>query len=62
MLPTKLFDYDLPPELIARYPAARRDGSRMMVLDRVTGAAEIHPFSDILNYLTPGDAIICNKI
>ena len=41
MLPTKLFDYDLPQELIARYPAPRRDGSRMMVLDRVTGAAEI---------------------
>ena len=61
MLPTKLFDYELPPELIARYPAARRDGSRMMVLDRVTGKTEIHPFSDILNYLSPGDAIICNN-
>ena len=61
MLPTKLFDYELPPELIARYPAARRDGSRMMVLDRVTGETEIHPFSDILNYLSPGDSIICNN-
>ena len=61
MLPTSLFDYELPPELIARYPAPRRDGSRMMVLDRKTGEAEIHPFSDILNYLSPGDAIICNN-
>ena len=61
MLPTALFDYDLPAELIARYPAARRDGSRMMVLDRITGEAEIHPFSDILNYLSPGDAILCNN-
>ena len=33
----------------------------MMVLDRVTGETEIHPFSDILNYLSPGDAIICNN-
>ncbi|MBE6391096.1 MAG: tRNA preQ1(34) S-adenosylmethionine ribosyltransferase-isomerase QueA [Lentisphaerae bacterium] len=61
MLPTSLFDYELPPELIARYPAERRDGSRMMVLDRITGETEIHPFSDILNYLSPGDAIICNN-
>ena len=61
MLPTALFDYELPPELIARYPAPRRDASRMMVLDRVTGEAEIHPFSDILNYLSPGDAILCNN-
>ena len=61
MLPTSLFDYELPSELIARYPAPRRDGSRMMVLDRKTGEAEIHPFSDILNYLSPGDAIICNN-
>ena len=61
MLPTSLFDYKLPPELIARYPAARRDGSRMMVLDRKTGECEIHPFTDILTYLAPGDAIICNN-
>ena len=61
MLATSLFDYELPPELIARYPAAHRDGSRMMVLDRKTGHAEIHPFTDIVNYLSSGDAIICNN-
>ena len=61
MLATKLFDYDLPEELIARYPAEKRDGSRMMVLDRTTGETEIHPFRDILNYLAPGDALICNN-
>ena len=61
MLATKLFDYDLPEEFIARYPAESRDGSRMMVIDRITGETEIHPFSDILNYLNPGDALICNN-
>ena len=52
MLATRLFDYDLPESFIARYPAATRDGSRMMVLDRRTGEIEIHPFSDIVNYLS----------
>lgn len=61
MLATRLFDYDLPDELIARYPAEKRDGSRMMVLDRATGVVEIHPFGDILHFLNPGDALICNN-
>ncbi len=61
MLATKLFDYILPDELIARYPAEKRDGSKMMVLDRKTGDIEIRPFGDILNYLSPGDVLICNN-
>mgnify|MGYP000127366702 CR=1 FL=1 len=60
MLSTALFDYHLPEELIAQHPAARRDGSRMLVLDRVSGACEIHPFPAILDYLDPGDALIYN--
>lgn len=61
MLATKLFDYDLPESFIARYPAPSRDASRMMVVDRQSGDIEIHPFTDILNYLNPGDALICNN-
>ena len=61
MLATSLFDYDLPESFIARYPAEKRDGSRMMVLDRQTGAVEIRPFSDIPEFLNPGDALICNN-
>ena len=61
MLATKLFDYELPEKFIARYPAVTRDASRMMVLDRKTGEIEIHPFSDILDFLAPGDALICNN-
>ena len=60
MLSTDLFDYPLPEELIAQHPAERRDGSRMLVLDRRTGECEIRPFGAIAEYLAPGDALICN--
>jgi len=58
---TELFNYVLPPERIAQFPAERRELSRMMVLDSVTGETEIHPFSDIVNYLSSGDLICCNN-
>lgn len=61
MLSTGLFDYDLPDELIARFPAERRDGSRMMVLDRKSGESVILPFPAIKEFLSPGDALICNN-
>ena len=60
MLSTSLFDYELPAELIARYPAEKRGTSRMLVLDRKTGNAEPHSFEEILNYLSPGDVLVWN--
>ena len=57
---TKDFDYDLPAELIAQFPAKERDQSRMMVLDRKSGECEILPFAEISNFLTSGDAMIYN--
>lgn len=60
MTSTALFDFHLPDELIARYPAPNRGEDRMMTISRVDGKAEIHPFSDIIDYLQPGDALICN--
>jgi len=60
MLSTALFDYDLPPELIARYPAEKRGTSRMLTVDRATGHAEVHVFGDILNWLSPGDVLVWN--
>lgn len=60
MLPVSLFDFDLPEELIARYPAERRDGSRMLVLDRKTGEFEIRPFTALPEYFSAGDALLCN--
>lgn len=61
MLETALFDYDLPDELVARYPAERRDGSRMLALERESGDITLGKFPDIVDYLEPGDALICNN-
>jgi len=55
-----LFNYYLPPELIAQFPARRRDASRLMILDRSTGKTGIFPFRHILQYLKKGDALVLN--
>ncbi len=57
----KLFDYNLPPELIAQFPAKKRDQSRLMVLDRQFGKTEIHSFSKIVDFLQKGDALVINN-
>ncbi len=57
----KLFDYLLPPELIAQYPAKKRDGSRLMVLDRQFGKSEIRPFVSLIDFLHKGDALVLNN-
>lgn len=57
---TKDFYYDLPENLIAQTPIEPRDHSRLMVLDKKTGAIEHRHFYDITEYLHPGDALIIN--
>ena len=57
---TDLFDYVLPEELIAQRPAEKRDRSRMLVLHRESGECELHDFSDIVDFLHPGDVLISN--
>lgn len=52
--------YDLPPELIAQHPAARRDESRLLVLDRATGRIAHHVFRDLVDLLAPGDCLVLN--
>lgn len=59
-LKTADFFYDLPRELIAQHPAKRRDASRLMVLDRATGAVIHKHFFDIVDYLNPGDVLVIN--
>ena len=59
-LKTHDFYYDLPEELIAQTPLERRDGSRLMVLDRQTGEIEHKHFYDIVDYLRPGDCLVMN--
>src|SRR3954467_4976346 len=49
-------DYDLPPELIAQHPADRRDESRLLVLDRRTGAVQHRVFRE-LRELLPADTL-----
>lgn len=54
------FYYDLPQELIAQDPLSDRSSSRLMVLDKDTGAVEHKIFRDIIDYLNPGDCLVIN--
>ncbi len=54
------FFYELPEELIAQTPLQQRDSSRLMVLDRKTGAIAHRHFYDIVDYLRPGDCLVLN--
>ena len=56
----KDFNYNLPQELIAQDPLEDRASSRLMVLDKVTGAVEHRTFRDIKKYLKPGDCLVIN--
>jgi S-adenosylmethionine:tRNA ribosyltransferase-isomerase len=55
------FKFDLPEELIAKYPSQERDESRLMVIDRKTGKIEHKIFKDLLGYFDDGDALIFNN-
>ena len=57
----KDYDYDLPEELIAQDPLEDRSSSRLMVLDRQTGDVEHRHFTDVLEYLHPGDCLVINN-
>ena len=55
------FDYHLPPELIAQVPVEPRDSSRLLTLNRATGQVEHRQFSDILDCLPSGAALVLNR-
>ena len=55
------FDYNLPEELIAQVPIAKRDESRLMVLHRDSKRIEHKTFKDIIDYLRPGDCLVRNN-
>ena len=59
-LTPKDFDFHLPEELIAKYPADKRDESRMMVLEKDTETITHNKFSDLKDYLREGDLLILN--
>ncbi len=54
------FDYHLPPELVAQYPTARRDASRLLVVRRDTGAIQHAAFTDLPRCLDPQDLLVVN--
>ncbi len=55
------FYFDLPQELIAQDPLEDRSASRLLVLNRQTGAVEHHHFKEITNYLRPDDCLVLNN-
>ena len=57
---TSDFYFDLPPELIAQTPLERRDGSRLLTLDRATGETKHLHFYDLPALLRPGDCLVLN--
>jgi len=60
-LKTDLFDYPLPPRLIAQQPADRRDGSRLLVVHRADHRIEHRHFRDLPDYLRAGDTLFRNN-
>ena len=57
---TSDFDFYLPEELIAQTPLERRDASRLLTLDKTTGAVGHHHFYDLPQFLRPGDCLVMN--
>lgn len=55
------FQFDLPDELIARYPLAQRSASRLLVLDGPSGALVHRQFTDLLSYVAAGDLLVFNN-
>lgn len=54
------FNYNLPEELIARYPAEQRDSSRLMVVNRFSGKCSESIFCELPRYLKQGDVLVLN--
>lgn len=55
------FNYQLPKNLIAKYPVEPRDSARLLVVNRETGIFEDKVFTDIVDYLNDGDSLVINK-
>lgn len=55
------FSFDLPDELIARYPMAQRNASRLLTLDGNSGALDDKQFTDLLGMINPGDLMVFNN-
>jgi len=58
---TKDFYFDLPESQIAQIPLEQRDQSKLMYLDKKSGAIKHHIFSDVIDLLSPGDCLVLNN-
>jgi S-adenosylmethionine:tRNA ribosyltransferase-isomerase len=58
---TSDYDFELPLSLIAQRPLARRDASRLMVIDRAGGTIDHRSFADIIDFLEPPDVLVLNR-
>jgi S-adenosylmethionine:tRNA ribosyltransferase-isomerase len=58
---TSDFNFVLPPELIAQKPAAQRDGSRLLVINRANNRIEHGSFPDLIKFLRAGDVLVLNN-
>ena len=58
---TSDFYFDLPQELIAQDPLTDRSSSRLLALDKESGAVSHHTFTDVLDYLKEGDCLVLNN-
>lgn len=58
---TSDFNFDLPERLIAQHPLKKRDASRLLVLDRADGSVQHRHFTDLIDYLQPGDTLVMNN-
>ncbi len=54
------FNFELPEELIAQTPIEKRDSSKLLTLNKNTGAVSHHQFTDVLDFLNPGDCLVLN--
>ena len=55
------FNYNLPENLIAKYPTQKRDEARMLVVDKLTGEIIHKHFYDLVDYLNPCDFLVLNN-
>lgn len=60
LLKTKSYFYELDESLIAQTPIEKRDSSRLLTLNKETGEVRHHHFSDIIDFLNPGDCLVVN--
>jgi S-adenosylmethionine:tRNA ribosyltransferase-isomerase len=58
---TSDYDFELPPDRIAQHPLARRDASRLMVVDRATQTISHRTFADVVDLMDPRDVLVVNR-